>query len=85
MRSIPRAPKAADSVELLGGGIAGSSVADLVRLLTHADRRVRQQAQFELVRRNELDELMTIVPNCQAMMLRDCMVCGAAGRQAWRR
>lgn len=53
--------KAADSARLLGGGIAKSNVSDLVRLLTHADRRVRQQSQFELVRRNALDELMTIV------------------------
>ncbi len=52
--------EAAGSVALLGGGITKSNVPDLVRLLTHADRRVRQQAQFELVRRNELDELMTI-------------------------
>ncbi|MBC7964413.1 MAG: c-type cytochrome [Fuerstia sp.] len=53
--------RATDSAALLGGGIVKSNVPDLVRLFTHADRRVRQQAQFELVRRNGLDDLLTIV------------------------
>ena len=50
-----------NSVALLGGEIAKSSVARLIELLKHADRRVRQQAQFELARRNETTELMTVV------------------------
>lgn len=52
---------AAGSASLLGGGISRSSVEDLVKLLQHADRRVRQQAQFELVRRGEFLEMMTVV------------------------
>ena len=55
------ASNATDSVKLLGGGIMNSTVADLVKLLQHADRRVRLEAQFELVRRNEISELMTTV------------------------
>ncbi|MFO0976600.1 MAG: PVC-type heme-binding CxxCH protein [Planctomycetaceae bacterium] len=44
---------------LLGGAITKSESATLVDLLSHADRRVRQQAQFELVRRKAIDELTT--------------------------
>ncbi len=47
------------SAAFLGGEIAKSESAALVDLLSHADRRVRQQAQFELVRRNAFDELTT--------------------------
>lgn len=47
------------SASLLGGEIAKSESATLVDLLSHADRRVRQQAQFELVRRKATDELTT--------------------------
>lgn len=49
----------ARSVEWLGGGIAHADAPELVRLLSHIDRRVRQEAQFELVRRNAIDELVT--------------------------
>ena len=55
--------KAADSAKLLGGGVRNSDVTNLLRLLNHADRRVRFEAQFELVRRNEITELMSIVRN----------------------
>ncbi|MBL8811643.1 MAG: c-type cytochrome [Planctomycetaceae bacterium] len=47
------------SASLLGGEIAKSESATLVDLLSHADRRVRQQAQFELVRRKATEELTT--------------------------
>ncbi len=50
---------ASKSVEWLNGGIAKASESDLVGLLSHVDRRVRQEAQFELVRRNAVDELTT--------------------------
>jgi quinoprotein glucose dehydrogenase len=53
--------KVADSAKLLGGGIKKSKVTDLLKLLQHPDRRVRSEAQFELVRRNEFTELMTTV------------------------
>lgn len=49
---------AAKSAEWLGGGIATTAIPELVRLLSHPDRRVRQQAQFELVRRDAVSELM---------------------------
>ena len=52
---------AAKSVEWLGGGISKASVPTIVELLGHVDRRVRQEAQFELVRRNAVDELMNAV------------------------
>ncbi len=55
------ASNATDSARLLGGGIKNSTVGDLAELLQHADRRVRFEAQFELVRRNEISELMTAV------------------------
>ena len=51
----------ANSAKLLGGGIKQSTVTDLVKLLHHPDRRVRFEAQFELVRRNEITELMVAV------------------------
>ena len=53
--------KVADSAKLLGGGIKTSTVTDLVKLLQHPDRRVRFEAQFELVRRNEVTELMNAI------------------------
>ncbi len=55
------AAKVADSANLLGGGIKRSTGIDLVELLHHPDRRVRFEAQFELVRRNEITELITAV------------------------
>ena len=48
----------ARSAEWLGGGIARADVATLVELLTHVDQRVRQEAQFELVRKNAVDEIV---------------------------
>lgn len=38
--------------QLLGGGIAKAETGELFGYLAHADRRVRQMAQFELVRRS---------------------------------
>lgn len=42
---------------LLNGGIVQKQSDELFSLLDHADRRVRQAAQFELVRRDALEEL----------------------------
>ncbi len=46
-----RDPVVADVRRLLGGGIARQQVVTLAALLSHLDRRVRTEAQFELVRR----------------------------------
>ena len=48
---------AAQSASLLAIGVTSVADADLVTRLSHADRRVRQQAQFELVRRKSVDQL----------------------------
>ena len=48
----------ARSAAWLAGGISKASVPSLVELLSHPDRRVRQEAQFELVRRNAIEELI---------------------------
>ncbi len=53
----------AKSAEWLAGGIAATSVPTLVELLQHVDRRVRQEAQFELVRRNAVDDLLAAASN----------------------
>ncbi|MCA9062540.1 MAG: HEAT repeat domain-containing protein [Planctomycetaceae bacterium] len=45
------------SVRLLAGAIRDLGTAELRELLSNPDGRVRQGAQFELVRRNALDEL----------------------------
>ncbi|MCA9058084.1 MAG: c-type cytochrome, partial [Planctomycetaceae bacterium] len=47
-----------NSVALLAGKISQLSVDEVRDLLSNVDRRVRQEAQFELVRRNVSDELI---------------------------
>ena len=42
---------------LLNGGVAVAKTTDLVELLGHADRRVRQAAQFQLVKNGDRKEL----------------------------
>lgn len=44
---------------LLNGGVAKLNIEELVDHLSHADRRVRQAAQFELVKRNAIEEIKT--------------------------
>lgn len=46
------------SVGLLGGEVTQANSETLVELFSHPDRRVRQQAQFELVRRTAVEELI---------------------------
>lgn len=45
---------------LLAGGIEKLDVPELAELLGHKDRRIRQEAQFELVRRGEVKQLLVV-------------------------
>ena len=47
--------------ELLDNGIVRASITELRDLLSHPDRRVRQEAQFELVKRDASEELLTYI------------------------
>ena len=47
--------------QLLNGGVAKSDTEELFTLLSHADRRIRQMAQFELVKRELREELFAAV------------------------
>ncbi len=51
----PRQAAVAEVKTLLAEGMAARSADDLIRLLAHADRRVRQEAQFDLARRAGLE------------------------------
>lgn len=51
-------PIVAQVKSLLAGGIAQAESSQLLELLAHRDMRVRQEAQFELVRRGELGRLL---------------------------
>lgn len=55
--------------ELLASGIKSQTVEQLLELLAHPDRRVRQQAQFELVKRQQVDELESLAVDRQAGLL----------------
>lgn len=47
----------ADVKARLSTGVRAESTVDLLALLEHVDRRIRQQAQFELVARGEVEEV----------------------------
>jgi len=53
-------PSVAQVRQLLAKGLAGQPVEELVKLLAHADMRVRTAAQFELTRRRELPALSDV-------------------------
>ena len=46
---------------ILRDGLKETPDGAIIKLFTHKDQRVRQEAQFELVRRGEMDLLLTIV------------------------
>ncbi len=64
-------PLVQETKRLLGEGMAKREVAELSKLLGHADQRVRQGAQFELVRRGDPIPLAqaTLDSNSQLMRL----------------
>jgi quinoprotein glucose dehydrogenase len=54
---------------LLAGGLQAKALSELKDLLGHADRRIRQQAQFELVRRANAELLTAVLRDSQASLL----------------
>jgi quinoprotein glucose dehydrogenase len=55
--------------ELLRDGLAQQSLDQLKRLLSHQDRRVRQEAQFELVGRGNMETLKEVALNEKLQLL----------------
>ena len=55
-----RDPRIAATVKLAQEGMSGRAVAELVGLLAHPDRRIRQRAQQELVRRGAIEALAAL-------------------------
>jgi quinoprotein glucose dehydrogenase len=53
-------PKVAEAKKIIGEGMAKRPTDEVVNLLAHADQRVRQAAQFELVARGEADRLKAV-------------------------
>ncbi len=50
----------AETAKLLADGMRKRNVKDLATLMTHLDRRIRMEAQFELARRGEVAALATV-------------------------
>ncbi len=63
-------PRVLESGTLMREGMRGRDVKELVRLLDHFDQRVRQEAQFELVRRDKRDELAAVAEGLERRMAR---------------
>ena len=55
---------------MLASGLKNTGDAELTGLLAHADRRIRQQAQFELVRRNARSDLFALAGNASLPIVR---------------
>jgi quinoprotein glucose dehydrogenase len=70
-----RDPRIAEVVKLAQEGMSGRGTGELVSLLGHADRRIRQRAQQELVRRGEpaplaalaRDRAQPVIPRLHAL------------------
>ena len=54
---------------LLRDGFGSHTVPFLLKLLSHADQRIRLEAQFELARRNKFDELLDVATGTKAQLL----------------
>ncbi len=66
----PSVASAAGVASLLGGGIRSLGHQELFEMLGHADRRVRQEAQFELVRRNAESDLLSFIESTSVAVAR---------------
>ena len=55
---------------MLASGLKNTGDAELIGLLSHADRRIRQQAQFELVRRDARHDLFSLAGNASQAVVR---------------
>jgi quinoprotein glucose dehydrogenase len=62
-------PRVAETVALAREGMGGRPVPELVTLLGHADRRIRQRAQQELVRRGDPTPLGRVARNREASLI----------------
>lgn len=56
--------------EPLASDWSAKPVAELVKLLAHADRRVRQEAQFALAAKNEVTELTNVAKSADSQLAR---------------
>ena len=64
-----RHPMRARTEELINAGMNNRPIAELLSLLNYPDQRVRQQAQFELVNRNEAGPLEEMAFDTEAPVL----------------
>ncbi|MEZ6040363.1 MAG: PQQ-dependent sugar dehydrogenase [Planctomycetaceae bacterium] len=62
---------------MLANGLQDAAHSELIGLLAHVDRRVRQQAQFELVRRNADTDLFDLAANAPQPIVRRHAIWGA--------
>ncbi len=63
-------PVRAEVKKVLGERLDARSAGDVASLLRHADMRVRQKAQFELVRRGDIQSLTTASGDAQSRLAR---------------
>lgn len=75
-------PLVSEVAGLLRGELAEQSVDELVALLGHADRRVRQLAQFELVEKDQWRQLLEVASGSDTQLARIHGIWGLA--QWWR-
>ncbi|HEY2880852.1 MAG TPA: PVC-type heme-binding CxxCH protein [Pirellulales bacterium] len=66
----PQAALVAEVKKLLAGDWKKCSIDELVALLKHADRRVRQEAQFELAARKAVNELTDVALHSEHQLAR---------------
>lgn len=67
-----------ETKELLGENFSSRNPTELTGLLEHQDMRVRQKAQFELVSRNALTELIWVIENSDHQLARIHGIWGVA-------